>query len=526
MRMTPAFARGLEAGQRLAQGVMATYKQAQQEQDLSEVAQAKPQESQGFTAEQGQQLEKLAADGHAISYDESKGGYVATNAAGESKTVAMQGVTDFMGKRTAGSLSGQQQDTQRAMAMADVIGKTDPARGMQLRMQANQQAHQATRDAREEKQWAKDDARTATIEGIDKELGAAFEAGLVGEDGQRRQPGADDFLQMTQQRAMRLAKAGHMQDAQKAMQEHMAQSHIKIQLEGAERKQALGQAMAALSSGDYGAVAAFYNKFVPSGSKVTGIERAKDGGLVMNRTGLDGQPMAPMSVKNEREAMAMLSSLENPTALYQYSQDEFRNGLALRADSRADRADARAAAADGRAAATHAAGMRDRNERRDALEGLAEEEATAAGTPLSEARRKAVRAGVILPNSATGKTADKFSYDPVKIQKTFGTTQVDPITQKETVKRDMGKEQQFADFIAANPQIRTTDEALMRFQQQQGKERQKKASTDAQKQATYEAAVKATRKMMTPENLAATAKKHGMSVEEVRSELAARGIVQ
>lgn len=90
----------------------------------------------------------------------------------------------------------------------------------------------------------------------------------------------------------------------------------------------------------------------------------------------------------------------------------------------------------------------------------------------------------------------------------------------------MGKEQQFADFIAANPQIRTTDEALMRFQQQQGKERQKQASTDAQKQATYEAAVKATRKMMTPENLAATAKKHGMSVEEVRSELAARGIVQ
>ncbi|MEF9946790.1 MAG: hypothetical protein RR800_00355 [Comamonas sp.] len=526
MKFGVGFARGLESGQRLTQGVMATYKQAQQEQELAKVAEAKPQESQGFTAEQGQNLEKLAKQGYAISYDEGKGGYVATNEAGDTKSVAMQGVTDFMGSRTAGSLSPQQEDTQRAMAMASVIGKTDPARGMQLRMQANQQAHQATRDAREEKQWAKDDARTATIEGIDKELGAAFEAGLVGEDGQRRQPGADDFLKMTQQRAMRLANAGHVQDAQKAMQDHMAQSHIKIQLEGAERKQALGQAMAALGNGDYGAVADFYNKFVPSGSKVTGIERDKSGGLVMNRTGLDGNPMAPMSVKNEREAMAMLASLENPNALYQYSQDEFRNGLQLRADARADRADSRAAAADGRAAASHSASMQDRNERRSAMVGLAEEEAREAGTTMTDARRRAVRAGIIQPNSATGKTQEKYAYDPVKIQKTFGTTQVDPLTQKETVKRDLAKEQQFSDFIAENPQIRTTDEALMRFQQGQGKERKKQAGEDAQKQASYEAAVKQTRKLMTPENLAATAKKYNMSVEEVRSELAAKGIVQ
>jgi hypothetical protein len=520
------FARGMEAGQRMVQNLHATYQQAQQQEDLSKVAEARAEQSTGFTGEQGAELEKLANAGYNISYDDGKGAYVATNDAGDTKSVAMQGVTDFLGNRTAGTLSAQQQDTQRAMAMADVIGKTDPARGMQMRIQAGQQAHQATRDAREEKQWAKDDARTAAIEGIDQEVGAAFKAGLIGEDGQQRQPTADDFLRATQQRAMKLAQAGHVQDAQKAMQDHMAQSHIKIQVEGAERKQALGQAMAALGNGDYGAVADFYNRFVPSGSKVTGIERGKDGGLTMNRTGLDGKPMQPMHVANQREAMAMLASLENPNALYQYSQDEFRNGLALRADARADHADARAAAADGRAAASHAVSMQDRRDKAAALEGLAEEDAQASGTPLTDARRKAVRAGVILPASVAGKGSTKYDYDPVKVQKTFGTTEVDRLSGKETVKRDKVKEQEFSDYMAANPNIRDVDEGLIRFNQQQGRDRRSKAGAEAQKQATYEAAVKTVRKQMTPENLAATAKKYNMSIDEVRAELAAKGVVE
>lgn len=53
----------------------------------------------------------------------------------------------------------------------------------------------------------------------------------------------------------------------------------------------------------------------------------------------------------------MLQSLENPGALFQYSQDEFRSQLQLKADRRAEDADQRAAEADALAAAAHGLNM-------------------------------------------------------------------------------------------------------------------------------------------------------------------------
>ena len=362
-----------------------------------------------------------------------------------------------MGKRTAGGA-----DAARASAYADVIGKTDPLKGFDLRQQLSNQAHATKRQGREEKQWATED----DVERIDSEIGQKFKQSLIGPDGTSRQATADDYLANSQQRAFALAQSGHTKAADQAMKDHMAQSHIKIQMEGAQRKEAIGKAASAAGAGDYSVMVDAYNRYVPSGLKVTGIESGKDGKLVMTRTGIDGKPVEPMTFKNQGELLSMMQSLENPMALYQYSQGESNNQFRLNADKRADnadrradRADGRAAAADGRAAASHSAAMSDRREIPSVREQLARE----ADPNISEAGARAARLGV---TPVPGATKEKYNYDPVKVQKSLGEfapgNEVRGI--KDSVKRNPVEEKKFAQFMADN-NIRDTDRALVLFQQ-------------------------------------------------------------
>ncbi|MCX7505872.1 hypothetical protein [Delftia tsuruhatensis] len=525
MNLGNGFAAGLAQGQQFTRGIADAYRagqqmndardQAAQKEALKGIASATAVESTGYTADQGKELEGLAANGYKIDFDGAQKAYVARNEAGDTKTIAMQGVTDFMGERTQGSMSREQQDSTRMLAMADVIGRTDPERGLQMRQQFRQGQHAEKRQAREEKQWAREDG----IEALDKELGQAFESSLIGEDGKRRAPTATDYLQSNQQRAFKLAQGGYMAEAEKAFKDNLSTAHIKIQMDAAERKQALGPAMAALGSGDYGAVAEFYNRFVPSGAKVTGIEADKDGGLVMNRTGIDGKPLAPLRAKDQREAMAMLQSLENPGALYQYSQDEFRNQLQLKADRRADHADQRAAGADARAAASHGIAMEDRRERlndkrelRDVREAMARE----SNPSISDTQIRAVRAGIMQTPGADNAKA-KYDYDPVKVQKAFGETIPARFAgEKDSVKRDMDKEQRFREFMADNPNIRDVDEGLVKFNAADVKRtRGEKAGRASAVQGA-----------MSPEAIAATAKKYGMTEDQVRDKLRSQGLIK
>jgi len=518
MKLGGGFGGGLMQGASFAKNLFGAYKMGQdmeQQSELGEVAKAKAAESTGFTAGQGQELEGLAKQGFDnITFDDKTNAYVAKNAAGDAKTVAMGGVTDFLGERTAGSLSRQDQDGARALAMADVVGRSDPERGQQMRQRVQEGQHAAKRQGREEKKWASED----DVERIDTELGAKFKAFLTGPDGQPRQATADDFLANAQQRAFALAEGGHMKAADQAMKDHMAQAHIKIQMEGAQRKEAAGKAAAAIGAGDYSVAADFYNRYVPSGSKVTGIEPGKDGQLVMQRVGPDGQPMAPTVFKNQGQALSMLKSLDDPMALYQYSQGEFKNQLLLRgesradnADRRADRADGRAAAADGRAAASHAGTMADRRELRDVREALARE----TDPSMTPTQLRAVRAGVLqTPGADKG---GKYDYDPARVQKSFGETVADPITGKETVKRNPAEEKKFLEFMADNPGIRDVDEGLVRYNRSrvQG-ERKAQAETSQRREKTSA--------QMTDANLVATAKKYNMTVAQVVEELAKQGV--
>lgn len=109
--------------------------------ELAKIANEKPVESTGFTADQGAQLEAAAKTGqYDIGYDQEAKAYTVTPKSDPSKTgmVSMQGVTDFMGNRTAGRLDESQVNNTKLRAMAGVVGKSDPMQGARLLREVTQ----------------------------------------------------------------------------------------------------------------------------------------------------------------------------------------------------------------------------------------------------------------------------------------------------------------------------------------------------------------------------------------------------
>jgi hypothetical protein len=430
---------------------------------------AKPTESQAYTEEQGKELEGLAAQGYKIDFDQAKNAYVASNEAGDSKTLAMQGLTtNFMGKQLTGGADANKAeiDRMRTFAVADAIAKQDPEAGMKMRGQVEDRAFKAKEQARTEKAWAREDG----IEALDKQLGDEFETGLMGADGQRRKPTFSDFLGNQEKRAFMLHQAGYAKEANEAAQKALATSYSKAQLETEERKQALGPAVAAFASGNYAPAMEYLNRYGLGGaSKVTGIERAKDGGIVMNMVGVDGKALEPVRTTAE-QADAMLRSTVDPGAIYKLNHDNFQRQLQLKADRRADHADQRAAGADARAAASHGIAMEDRRERlqdkrelRDVREAMARE----SNPSISDTQIRAVRAGIVQTPGADNAKA-KYDYDPVKVQKNFGEfIPGNPLKGTvDSTKRNSVKEQEFMHWWGRNPNIKDVDEALVKFNQQ------------------------------------------------------------
>lgn len=367
MRLGSGFAAGMAQGQSLASNAIRLYKEAKLEADLKEVGEAQGEESTGFTAQQGKELEGLAAKGYKIDFDQGTNAYVARNDAGDTKAVAAGGVTDFMGRRTAGGV-----EAARASAYADVMSKYDPAKGFQLRRDLARDAREDARYVREQKQWAREDS----IEDIEAKAGAALKASMVDKDGNPVAATPDLYLANIQQRAGMLAQAGHAKQSQEAMTQFYGLADVKIRHDAKQREQDALPAMTAFQSGNTQPLVDYYNKYVPGSTKISAIERGPDGGYVIQAVGADGRPL-PSRTVDERGMLAMAQSLNDPKALLQHAWNEANYSLRLRgearadnADRRADRADARAAAADGRAATTHAQTQGERKETRSVLEAL------------------------------------------------------------------------------------------------------------------------------------------------------------
>ena len=146
------FATGLAAGVNAArQGLDAAYeaqdraKKQEMEEAIAKVANDTPQQSTGYTAQDGAQLEAMAnakdADGkpyYAVGTDD-KGQYTVTpnfanpdGSAAAPVTLAQKGVTDFLGKRSEGAMTEDQVLSARQRAMAGVMMKYDPVKGMSM----------------------------------------------------------------------------------------------------------------------------------------------------------------------------------------------------------------------------------------------------------------------------------------------------------------------------------------------------------------------------------------------------------
>lgn len=169
------WASGFRAGSDVARQAIDTYKEAKQQRDFQKIADAKPEESQGYTAEDGDQLTAIAnarrPDGTPYYSVETnpEGGYgVRSNftlpgADGQQTQPGMVGmaprtVTDFMDQRTAGVMDQRGIDNARYGAYADAISQQDPVRGMQMRRQMSQDAREDTRFAQDAQRfgWEKD----------------------------------------------------------------------------------------------------------------------------------------------------------------------------------------------------------------------------------------------------------------------------------------------------------------------------------------------------------------------------------
>lgn len=346
------FASKFKAGSDIAGDLLNTYELAKRKKAMAEIAGA--QETPAYTPDQGAELDALASarDAEGKPYytlgNDASGKYtVAPNFQNETgtepaaytpSTMAAKGVS-YLGKNYDAPLTEDQATGARQQAMAGVLERGGDLEGaMRYRQQAQQgvltglQLNQAKRTGLREDRA---DAVTATLEGVDKEAGDWMKSRLKNSDGTERVATVDDHLATTQFRANKLMVAGRANEAGGLMKDFNAQALIKIQMETAQRTEALKKTSAALAAGDLNAVKDFYNQFTPDGAQVVSVTRDGAGRINIERTTDDGRKMPPYTLKDTGELSAALNSFSDPMALYNWSQNEFRNNMALKADARA-----------------------------------------------------------------------------------------------------------------------------------------------------------------------------------------------
>lgn len=259
--------------------------------------------------------------------------------------------TKFLGQTYDKPLTDQQISSGRTMAMAGVMKKYgDPVGGLRLEQQARQGDQQAKladlqigQAERQGKRDEKADAHAAAIEAVDRDVSDWNTKRLTNPDGSMRQMTIDDQLEAGQYRVSKLIGAGKLTEANALAKDNMGFASNKIQLQTAERNEALAKTAAAVASGDLSSVGQFYDKYVPDGAKVSGITVDPETGKIsITRKTVDGRDAPPVTFKDRNEMVAGLQVLKDPMALYNFSQSEFARNLQVKADTRADNADKRA----------------------------------------------------------------------------------------------------------------------------------------------------------------------------------------
>jgi hypothetical protein len=346
-------------------------RQVSQDVELGKIAKATPEQTNEFTADQGAQLGQAVAAGGVPTWNEANKSYSVETPLPEGQqgpvepqNFAMQGVTNFLGQSTPGTMTEDQVSNARQRAMAGVIMGNDPEKGTRMLRDVRQGEREVVRDERDAVTFAQGqtlhglnlaqaqrvdraaqqtEADDNAMREIDAQTSAAFKSKITNPDGTTRQVTPDDLLAITHEKANLLAQKGFIKQATALSDQYAAGALMKLKTEQAQREAALKN----IQPGDFKAVASYYNKFIPDGAQITEIVPGKDGALLIKRTNNDGSALPDQKLdKGWPELSAMLQQTVDSTSMAQFSAQEFRNRLALRADARGAAAEGRAATKD------------------------------------------------------------------------------------------------------------------------------------------------------------------------------------
>ena len=154
-----SFGQQFLAGQKFAQGLIDTYRDAQQRRELDEISKAQPVNADFLSDDASAKVQAAAADPtQQIGYDTGAKAYMATPKLGEDemgpaqpKQIATaEPMTELLGKRTPGTMTPEQVSNAKFKAMADVIAKGDPIQGMRLQREVKQ-------GERDDKRWEREE---------------------------------------------------------------------------------------------------------------------------------------------------------------------------------------------------------------------------------------------------------------------------------------------------------------------------------------------------------------------------------
>jgi hypothetical protein len=360
--LTGGFQSGLQLGQQLRQRRM--------EDELAQ-AYAKPEEFVDYTPEQQRQIQGLQGAGgydvQAVSGTEgqaptlrytAKPGSMYYDDMGQPEApieIAPQRVQRYGGQTVAGQFDPAQLRGLQMREAAGVLGRYGDVRGAAaLEMQAEdfnnkaeERAYQARIRPLQEQQMVnqglltkgqidemnRNQVRTKKLEDVDTDVAAWFTKRTTDpETNEPRATTADDMLAQIQYRATALQKAGLAKEATASLKDYQDFAIKRIGLDDAERKSQIKGVAGAIGFGDFRPAVAFYDRFVLDGAKVKNIvEDPKTGAISVSRVRDDGTELPDKVLKGGRkELLAALNSFNNPTALYEFSQNEFNNNLKSR----------------------------------------------------------------------------------------------------------------------------------------------------------------------------------------------------
>jgi hypothetical protein len=260
--------------------------------------------------------------------------------------------TQYLGKTYDHAITDSERSSAKNLAMSGILSKwgdpegalraQDSALAFQRQAKNDSQGDQRfawdkTRSERDQRQGDQAEADQKTMRDVDQKTADWFKSRLANQDGTQRAATMDDHLAASQYRASALTEAGKVEAAGKAIADHNSQALIKIQLDTAQRDQDLTKTASALAAGDLNAVKDFYNKYVPDGAKVVNVTRDDKGQINIQRESMDGRPMPPTIMKDTGQLTSALAAFKDPLALYNWTQNEFRNNLATNADKRGEK---------------------------------------------------------------------------------------------------------------------------------------------------------------------------------------------